>query len=105
MWLFRLYARVLRQLGSDLKIGAVLALANIGLAVAAFAEPILFGRIIDRLTQSGSAPGAITFGSLLPLIAAWVGFGLFAIGAGVLVASTCWSCRSPSTHRPIRAGS
>ena len=85
MWLIRLYTRVLRQLGSDLKVGAVLALANIGLAVAAFAEPILFGRIIDRLTQS--AKGAeVTFTSLLPLIAAWVAFGLFTIGAGVLVA-------------------
>ena len=50
MWLIRLYIRVLAQLGSDLRLGAVLALANIGLAVAAFAEPVLFGRIIDRLT-------------------------------------------------------
>ena len=86
MWLIRLYLRVLGQLGSDLKMGAVLALANIGLAVAAFAEPILFGRIIDRLTQSASAPGPISFTSLLPLIAAWVAFGLFSIGAGVLIA-------------------
>src|SRR5215213_8263737 len=87
MWLVRLYVRVLGQLGTDLKIGALLALANIGLAIAAFAEPILFGRIIDRLTGGGAAAaGPVTFGSLVPLLAAWVGFGLFAIGAGVLVA-------------------
>ncbi|MDB5591641.1 glucan ABC transporter ATP-binding protein/ permease [Enterovirga sp.] len=87
MWLIRLYVRVLGQLGSDLKLGAVLALANIGLAIAAFAEPILFGRIIDRLTGGGAGPaGPVTFTSLLPLLAAWVGFGLFTIGAGVLVA-------------------
>ncbi len=87
MWLIRLYVRVLGQLGSDLKIGAVLALANIGLAIAAFAEPILFGRIIDKLTGGGAAAATpVTFSSLLPFIAAWVGFGIFSIGAGVLVA-------------------
>ena len=48
MSLIRLYIRVLGQLGSDLRIGAVLALANVALAITAFAEPILFGRIIDR---------------------------------------------------------
>ncbi|MDB5511150.1 MAG: glucan transporter ATP-binding protein/permease [Enterovirga sp.] len=87
MWLIRLYVRVLGQLGSDLKVGAVLSLANIGLAIAAFAEPILFGRIIDRLTGGGAAAaGPVTFSSLLPLLFAWIGFGLFTIGAGVLVA-------------------
>jgi ABC-type multidrug transport system fused ATPase/permease subunit len=87
MWLVRLYTRVLGQLGSDLKVGAWLALANVALAITAFAEPILFGRIIDVLTraqQPGSPP--VTFGSLSPLIVAWVAFGLFTIGAGVLVA-------------------
>jgi glucan exporter ATP-binding protein len=87
MSLIRLYVRVLGQLGSDLKIGGGLALANVALAIAAFAEPILFGRIVDRLTQGQAAGGTpVTFGSLMPLIAAWVGFGLFAIGAGVTVA-------------------
>src|SRR5687768_6541702 len=87
MWLLRLYARVLSQLGSDLKLGALLALANVGLAIAAFAEPILFGRIIDVLTR-GQNPNAepVTFAALTPLIIAWVAFGLFSIGAGVLVA-------------------
>jgi glucan exporter ATP-binding protein len=87
VWLIRLYIRVLGQLGTDLRIGAFLALANIGLAISAFAEPVLFGRIIDRLTQN-PAPGAppLTFASLLPLLLAWVAFGMFTIGAGVMVA-------------------
>src|SRR4051812_3271918 len=87
MWLVRLYSRVLGQLGSDLRVGAWLSLANVALAVTAFAEPILFGRIIDVLTRAqipGAAP--VTFGTLTPLIVAWVLFGLFTIGAGVLVA-------------------
>jgi ATP-binding cassette, subfamily B, beta-glucan exporter len=87
MRLIRLYIRVLGQLGSDLRVGAILALANIALAISAFAEPILFGRIIDVLTRA-QIPGTppVTFGSLTPLIVAWVAFGLFSIGAGALVA-------------------
>ena len=82
MRMIRLYLRVLGQLGSDLRIGALLALA-----ISAFAEPILFGRIIDVLTRAqipGSAP--VTLSVLTPLIVAWVAFGLFSIGAGALVA-------------------
>ncbi|HEU6441897.1 MAG TPA: glucan ABC transporter ATP-binding protein/ permease [Microvirga sp.] len=87
MRMIRLYLRVLGQLGSDLRIGALLALANVALAISAFAEPILFGRIIDVLTRAqipGSAP--VTLSVLTPLIVAWVAFGLFSIGAGALVA-------------------
>ncbi|GEO12671.1 glucan ABC transporter ATP-binding protein/ permease [Microvirga aerophila] len=87
MWLIRLYVRVLGQLGSDLRVGALLSLANVALAVSAFAEPILFGRIIDVLTRA-QIPGTppITFGVLTPLIVAWIAFGFFSIGAGALVA-------------------
>jgi glucan exporter ATP-binding protein len=87
MWLIRLYVRVLGQLGSDLRVGAMLALANVALAISAFAEPILFGRIIDLLTRAqvpGTSP--VTFSTLTPLIVAWVAFGFFTIGAGALVA-------------------
>src|SRR3954462_2368379 len=87
MWLIGLYSRVLGQLGSDLRVGAWLSLANVALAVTAFAEPIPFGRIDDVLTRAqipGAAP--VAFGTLTALIVAWVLFGLFTIGAGVLVA-------------------
>ncbi|WP_210493389.1 glucan ABC transporter ATP-binding protein/ permease [Microvirga antarctica] len=87
MWLIRLYIRVLGQLGGDIRVGALLALANVALAISAFAEPILFGRIIDVLTRA-QIPGTpvVTFTALMPLIIAWVAFAFFSIGAGVLVA-------------------
>ncbi|MGY2048716.1 glucan ABC transporter ATP-binding protein/ permease [Methylobacterium sp. JK268] len=87
MRLLRLYGRVMRQLGPDLRLGIVLTLANVALAAAAFAEPVLFGRIVDRLghTPSGAEGGAST-GSLLLMVGAWVGFGLFTIAASVLIA-------------------
>ena len=47
--MFRLYARVLGLLGPQMRLGWLLALANVALATAALAEPVLFGRIIDAL--------------------------------------------------------
>jgi ATP-binding cassette subfamily B protein len=85
--MIRLYIRVLGQLGSDLRVGVILSLANVALAISAFAEPILFGRIIDVLirAQIPDTP-SVSLSVLMPLIIAWVAFGLFSIGAGALVA-------------------
>jgi glucan exporter ATP-binding protein len=82
----RIYVRVLRQLGPDVSLGVVLALANVALAVAQFAEPVLFGRIVDLLSRAQATGVPPQVSDLLPLAAAWVGFGLFTIGGGVLVA-------------------
>ncbi len=55
-----------------------LALSNIALAAAQFAELVLFGRIIDALAGSQKQGSTLTFlDSLLPPLAAWAGFGLF----------------------------
>ncbi|GGH33229.1 beta-(1--_2)glucan export ATP-binding/permease protein NdvA [Alsobacter metallidurans] len=83
---FRLYVRVLQQLGPEARLGVLLALANVGLAVAQFAEPLLFGKIIDLLSHAQAVKVAPSWGELAPVIAAWVGFGLFTIAGGVLVA-------------------
>ena len=98
---FKLYVRVLGLLGNEKRVVWTLVIANLTVAAAQFAEPILFGRIIDRLTSSqiaqsmsltGPAPAASiaaaatsSWADLLPLLATWVGFGLFSIGATVLV--------------------
>ena len=79
MSLFRLYTRALQLLGKEARLGLALAIANLLLAATQFAEPILFGRIVDVLTgKSGT--------SAWPLLAAWVGFGLFTILASAVVA-------------------
>ena len=56
------------------------------LAIAQFAEPVLFGRIVDLLSRAQATGVAPHWSDLLPLAAAWVGFGLFTIGGGVVVA-------------------
>ena len=63
-----------------------LALANIALAIAQFVEPILFGHIVDALSGALPAGAGPAARALAPLIGVWVGFGLFIIIAGALVA-------------------
>jgi len=82
----QLYFRVLKQLGPEARLGVFLAIANVFLAAAQFAEPLLFGRIVDILSKAqatGIAPGIAELG---PLVAIWVTFGLFTIGSSVLIA-------------------
>jgi ATP-binding cassette subfamily B protein len=83
---FRIYTRVLGLLGPEVRLGMLLAVANLLLAIAQFAEPVLFGRIIDTLVRAQAASTNPSIADLTPLLAAWVGFGLFTIGCSVLVA-------------------
>jgi ATP-binding cassette subfamily B protein len=86
MKFLKLYGRVLGLLGSEARLGWLLAAANVALAAAQFAEPILFGRIIDALVKTQAANAPPDTDALTPLLSAWVGFGLFTIGCSVLVA-------------------
>jgi len=86
MTLVRLYIRVLALLGPEARLAWFLALANLALAAAQFAEPVLFGKIIDALTGAQKTESSVSFLTLTPLLVAWVGFGLFNIGCGVVVA-------------------
>src|SRR5215475_10976192 len=82
MPILRLYTRVLELLGKEARLGWLLAGANLLLAAAQFAEPVLFGRIVDVL--SGKTVAGTT--SAWPFLFAWVAFGLFTIGCSALVA-------------------
>jgi ATP-binding cassette subfamily B protein len=86
MRFLRLYLRVLDQLGSDRRLGWFLAFANVALALAQFAEPVLFGRVINLLAGAQSSPASADWSTLWMLLAAWVAFGLFTIMCGTLVA-------------------
>src|SRR3977135_1473904 len=85
MSLLRIYTRVLKLLGKEARLGWILAGANLLLAGAQFAEPVLFGRIVDVL--SGNPPaGPLSSSSAWPLLGAWAAFGLFTIGCSAAVA-------------------
>ena len=86
MGMIALYGRVLGLLGPERRLAWMLALANVALAGAQFAEPILFGRIIDALTGSQTRGEGTSFAGVAPLLGAWVAFGLFVIACGTFVA-------------------
>jgi ATP-binding cassette subfamily B protein len=86
MDLLHIYARVLTLLGPEARLGWLLALGNLALAGAQFAEPVLFGRIIDALAGAARGGGPAPPSTIAGLVAGWVAFGLFAIAAGVSVA-------------------
>ena len=86
MNLLRLYGRVLALLSSEGLLAWALALANLALATAQFAEPVLLGRIIDTLTGVQTRGEVPAWSKLATLLAAWAGFGLFTIACGTLIA-------------------
>ncbi|PWB81336.1 MAG: cyclic beta-1,2-glucan ABC transporter, partial [Methylocystaceae bacterium] len=86
MSVLAIYLRVLAQLRPEARLAIFLVVANLAVAGAQFAEPMLFGRVIDLLTSAQAAGRALGWSDLLPLVSAWAGFGLFSIGASVLVA-------------------
>jgi ATP-binding cassette subfamily B protein len=81
-----IYARVLALLGPEARLGWVLAGANVALAAAQFAEPVLFGRIIDALVGIQAQNRPPRWSDLLTLLGAWAAFGLFTIACSVLIA-------------------
>ncbi|RXH05896.1 glucan ABC transporter ATP-binding protein/ permease [Bradyrhizobium vignae] len=82
MSMLRLYTRVLELLGKEARLGWLLAVANLLLAGSQFAEPVLFGRIVDVLSGKTVAGS----NSAWSFLAAWVAFGLFTIACSALVA-------------------
>jgi ATP-binding cassette subfamily B protein len=85
MSMIRLYTRVLELLGKEARLGWILAGANLLLAGAQFAEPVLFGKIVDVLSGKPQA-GPLSSSSAWPLLGAWVAFGLFTIACSAFVA-------------------
>lgn len=77
MSLLQIYWRALTYLASDKKRVALICLANVTLAAVAILEPIMFGRVIDAISDRTDA---------VPPLAMWGGLGVFNIVAIVLVA-------------------
>ena len=86
MKFLRLYIRVLEMLGSEARLAWALAVANLAIASAMFAEPWLFGQIINMLANAQGRVADLNWQSLLLLVGAWVGFALFTIVCSTLVA-------------------
>ncbi len=77
MSLLEIYWRALRYLAADRKRVAFICGANVVLAMVTIAEPILFGRVIDAISEKRE---------VISTLALWAGMGAFNIVAFVLVA-------------------
>lgn len=77
MSLLSIYWRSLRYLGAEKRTTTLICAANIVLALVTVAEPILFGRVIDSISDKTA---------ILPTLGMWAGLGVFNIVAFVLVA-------------------
>ncbi|MER9214932.1 glucan ABC transporter ATP-binding protein/ permease [Mesorhizobium sp. M0663] len=77
MSLLQIYWRALGYLAADRKRVAFICGANVTLAIIAILEPIMFGRVIDAISDRGS---------VFSTLAMWAGIGAFNIVAFVLVA-------------------
>ncbi|UVK44824.1 glucan ABC transporter ATP-binding protein/ permease [Mesorhizobium sp. AR07] len=77
MTLLQIYWRALGYLAADRKRVALICSANVALAIIAILEPIMFGRVIDAISERGS---------VFTTLALWAGLGAFNIVAFVLVA-------------------
>ena len=81
----RLYWRVLALLRSEKPSVTILLVSAVALVGTQFAEPVLLGRLINRLTGGAKSGHLPTMVDLLPTILAWVGFAIASIGAAVIV--------------------
>ncbi len=77
MSLLEIYWRALRYLGADARRVALVCIANVVLAIVVIAEPVLFGRVIDAISDRRE---------VVPTLALWASLGAFNIVAFVFVA-------------------
>jgi glucan exporter ATP-binding protein len=85
MEFIRVYGRVLGLLREQRGLAAILALANVAVAGLQFLEPVLFGKVVDALTQAGGKTDDEVWRSLALLLTLWCGVGLLGIGANMVV--------------------
>ncbi len=83
---FAVYARVLGLLKPDRAIAIALVIANLLVMGFQFAEPVLFGRVINLLTQSDTMTNKSVMGGAETLLAIWAAIGLAGIGANIMLA-------------------
>ena len=86
MRLLKTYSRVLHLLGRDLRVAAMLGVANVILAGLQFIDPLLFGRVIDLLSRAAEMPRAALWQEAVGLLGLWAAVGIGGIGANIAVA-------------------
>ena len=86
MRFFRTYGRVLGLLGRDIRIAGFLALANLVVAGLQFLDPVLFGRVVNLLSDSDKLSSSDMWHQAATLLGIWVAVGIGGIVSNIAVA-------------------
>jgi glucan exporter ATP-binding protein len=85
MEFFRVYGRVIGLLRAERKLAITLALANVVVAGLQFYEPVLFGRVVDLLSNARQRSTEALWHDTRNLLILWAAVGLGGIVANIIV--------------------
>src|SRR6195952_2287905 len=86
MRFFKTYGRVLGLVGRDIRIAGFLALANLVVAGLQFLDPVLFGRVVNLLSDSDKLSSSDMWHQAATLLGIWVAVGIGGIVSNIAVA-------------------
>jgi ATP-binding cassette, subfamily B, beta-glucan exporter len=85
MEFFRVYGRVIGLLRDERGLAIMLAFANVGVAALQFYEPVLFGKVVDLLSNAKNESTAALWNDARKLLLLWAAVGLGGIAANIVV--------------------
>ena len=85
MGFFRVYGRVIGLLRDERRLAIMLALANVAVAALQFYEPVLFGKVVDLLSNAKNESTAELWANARTLLSIWAVVGLGGIAANIVV--------------------
>ena len=85
MEFFRVYGRVIGLLRDERGLAIMLAFANVGVAALQFYEPVLFGKVVDLLSNARNESAAALWDNATKLLLLWAAVGLGGIAANIVV--------------------
>src|SRR5690242_8435348 len=85
MEFFRVYGRVIGLLKAERGLAIMLALANVAVAALQFYEPVLFGKVVDLLSNARNKPVEVLWHDATRLLILWAVVGVGGIVANIIV--------------------
>jgi ATP-binding cassette subfamily B protein len=85
MEFFRVYGRVIGLLRAEKGLAITLAIANVAVAGLQFYEPVLFGKVIDLLSNARNKPVELLWSEAREILGLWALVGIGGIVANMVV--------------------
>jgi ATP-binding cassette, subfamily B, beta-glucan exporter len=85
MEFFRVYGRVIGLLRAERALAITLALANVAVAALQFYEPVLFGKVVDLLSNARGRSSDALWHDAVQLLILWAAVGLGGIVSNIIV--------------------